>query len=104
MASYNPEVIEKFATRLYRRAAMSAVLSTALGLLIGLVATPYILQSLPSSVALRCPEWVCPLVLGLIGFGQGLERGLLLNLQAQTALCQLQIERNTRGAGESATP
>ena len=100
MASYDPEVIQKFAGRLYARAATSAILSTAVGVLIGLVTAPYILQSLPAAVALRCPEWVCATVLGVIGLGQGLERGFLLKLQAQTALCQLQIERNTRTPNE----
>jgi len=96
MAEYNPEIIRTFARRLYARAALSTVVSTVLGLLIGLVTTPFILQSLPTELALRCPDWVIPVALGLIGFGQGLERGFLLRLQAQTALCQLQIELNTR--------
>jgi hypothetical protein len=105
MAEYNPIVIETFARRLYGRAALGVVVSTALGVLIGLVATPFLIQSLPLSLAVRCPDWVPVLVLGLLGLGQGLERGFLLKLQAQQALCQLQIERNTRGkAVDPATP
>jgi hypothetical protein len=96
MTTYDPEVIQRSADRLYARAALSAVVSTALGMLIGLVAAPFILQSLPSALALRCPEWLPPAVLGLIGLGQGLERGTQLRLQAQIALCQMRIERNTR--------
>ncbi len=96
MAHYNPETIRAFANRLYARAALTAVTSTILGVLIGLVAAPFLLQSLPGSVAIRCPEWVIALLLGAIGLGQGMERGFLLKLQAQTALCQLEIEKNTR--------
>ena len=97
MTTYAPEVIQSSVDRLYARAALSAVVSTALGILIGLVAAPFILQSLPAVLAVRCPEWIPAVVLGVIGLGQGLERGVQLRLQAQTALCQLQIERNTRG-------
>jgi len=102
MAQYNPEIIRTFANRLYARAAMSTLVSTVLGVLIGMVAAPFILQSLPVALAIRCPEWAVMVVLGLIGLGQGLERGFLLKLQAQNALCQLEIERNTRrGTPES---
>lgn len=97
MAEYDPEIIRTFARRLYRRASLGVGVSTALGILIGLVATPFVIQSLPLSLAVRCPDWVVVVVLGLIGLGQGLERSFLLRLQAQQALCQLEIERNTRG-------
>ena len=96
MAQYDPEILRAFANRLYARAALTTVTSTILGVLIGVAAAPFLLQSLPGSVALRCPEWVFAVLLGVIGLGQGLERGFLLKLQAQTALCQLEIEKNTR--------
>ena len=97
MTTYDPTVIQRFADRLYARAALSLVVSTILGVLIGLVTAPVILQSLPPALSLRCPEWVPVVLLGLLGLGQGFERGAQMKLQAQTALCQLQIERNTRG-------
>ncbi|MSU34626.1 MAG: hypothetical protein EXS36_05865 [Pedosphaera sp.] len=90
-------MIQKCATRLYFRATLSGVTSAALGGLIGLVGAPYILQALPSSIALKGSDWMCAALLGLIGLGQGLERASQLKLQAQRALCQLQIEHNTRG-------
>ena len=96
MAHYTPEIIRTFANRLYARAAITMATSTVLGVLIGMVTAPYILQSLPTSVALHCPEWVIAVIFGVIGFGQGSERSSLLKLQAQTALCQLEIEKNTR--------
>jgi len=104
MAEYDPEIIQTFARRLYRRALLGVGVSTALGVLIGLVATPFVIQSLPLSLAVRCPDWVVVVMLGLIGLGQGLERSFLLRLQAQQALCQLQIERNTRGPGSGDAP
>ena len=96
MATYQPEVIQRFANRLYARASVTIATSTVLGVLIGMVVTPYLLQALPSFIVLRCPEWVGSVILGLIGLGQGFERAAQLKLQAQTALCQLQIEVNTR--------
>ncbi len=96
MISYDPAVIQRCATRLYFRASLAAATSTALGALVGLVGAPYILQALPSAISLKATDWMCPALLGLIGLGQGLERAFLLRLQAQTALCQLQIELNTR--------
>lgn len=96
MIPYDPAVIEKCAARLYFRAALSPVTSAALGALIGLVAAPYILQALPPAVSLKSSDWMCAMVLGVIGLGQGLERASQLKLQAQTALCQLQIEQNGR--------
>ena len=98
MITYDPDVIQRFANRLYGKAALAAAVSTVLGVVIGLVADPFIVQALPDALAVRCPARIFALVLGLVGLGQGLERGFLLKLQAQTALCQMQIERNTRGA------
>ena len=97
MTTYDPAVIQRSADRLYSRAAYVPVVSAILGVLIGFVGAPYILQALPPALSLRCPDWVPALVLGIIGLGQGLERGAQLRLQAQAALCQLEIERNTRG-------
>ena len=96
MPDYHPEIIRSFANRLYARAPLVVLASTILGVLIGLVGAPFILQSLPPSWAVRCPEWVVVALLGLIGLGQGMERAFLMKLNAQQALCQLEIERNTR--------
>ena len=96
MTTYDPAVIQRSADRLYTRAALVPAVSAILGVLIGLVGAPYILSALPAALSLHCPDWVPALVLGIIGLGQGLERGAQLRLQAQAALCQLEIERNTR--------
>ena len=98
MSTYDPEIIQKFADRLYARSVGVIFVSAALGVLIGLVAGPFIQQALPPKLALALPEWATAVVLGVLGFLQGMERAFLLKLQAQSALCQLQIEKNTRPA------
>jgi hypothetical protein len=40
--------------------------------------------------------WVGALLVGVTAFRMGQEKAFALRLQAQTALCQLQIEANTR--------
>ena len=96
MSKYDPETIQRFADKLYARASATIGVSTFLGVVIGFVASPFVLQSLPTTLAVAIPAWVSPIVFGLLGMLQGLERAFLLKIQAQTALCQLQIERNTR--------
>lgn len=96
MTSYDPAFIQRFADRLYARAVTTAISSTVLGLLIGFLLAPMLLQNLPPALSTRCPDWLVAVLLGVIGLMQGLERGFVLRLQAQTALCQMEIERNTR--------
>ena len=96
MNNYDPKVIQRFADKLYARASIAMVVSTVLGVIIGLMVGPFLFQSLPVRLAVALPIWISPIVFGLLGFLQGLERAALLRIQAQTALCQLQIERNTR--------
>ena len=98
MSTYDPDLIQREADRLYRRAAAAAPMSALLGVAIGFVVAPHLLQALPSAISLKCPEWVVPVVFGVMGWLQGLERGAQLRLQAQAALCQMRIEENTRGS------
>ncbi len=102
MTTYDPAFIQRFADRLYSRAAIAVVTSAVLGLLIGFLLAPMLLQNLPVAIATRCPDWLVAVVLGAIGCAQGLERSFALRLQAQTALCQVEIERNTRPNGSGA--
>ncbi len=96
MSTYDPALIQREADRLYRRATTAAPMSSLLGVAIGFVVAPHLLQAIPPVVSLRCPEWVVPVVFGILGWLQGLERGAQLRIQAQAALCQLRIEANTR--------
>lgn len=94
MTQYDANVIYEFADRLYAQARSIMVFYTLLGGLIGGVGG-YLLDKEFRTGLLALGGLV---VLGGIGFAIGRERGFVLRLQAQTALCQVQIEQNTRGA------
>ena len=96
MTEYDPAVIQKFADRMYARKAGAILVSTVLGIIIGLVMNSFIDSALPANWAEKLPEWTWAAVFGGIGVIQGMERAATLKLQAQTALCQMQIEKNTR--------
>jgi hypothetical protein len=86
---YDAAIIHEFAARLYRQADSLAYTYAIVGGLIGLLPTYAVSRS--GAVAL-----VVAAVLGSIGFSLGRAAGFKLRLQAQTALCQAQIEANTR--------
>jgi hypothetical protein len=96
MAEYDPQIIQKFADRLYRRARTVTVITTILFILIGgsagLVANVPFGGDEPSIIGAS----VGAVFLGAIGFVLGREGAFRLKLQAQTALCQIKIEENTR--------
>lgn len=94
MVRYDAAVIRKFADRLYSSARLILVLATllgagALGAVAWLVAKGN--GSDPGLVTLAAGA-----VGGLIGGAIGMELGFMLRLRAQIALCQVQIEENTR--------
>ena len=90
MASYDPVVIEKFARILYNRANGMIFQYAAVGGLACGVAGFF--TGIPAIM-------ICAVLLGLVvGYWMGSARAFTLKLQAQTALCQLQIEKNTRAA------
>lgn len=96
----------QYASRLYARADFVVYRETFIGLLIGCVAGYSIGLLLPlTKVAHSLPGHV-QLVVGvgggilgtLIGWAVGNDKAFDLRLQAQMALCQAQIEANTRTA------
>jgi hypothetical protein len=97
---YDERVICQFADRLYRRAASTIGVYTFLGGLIGVLVV--VLGG--ASYAARSGHWpglegpgiFVGGIAAMIGFFVGRERAFTLRLTAQTALCQAQIERNTR--------
>lgn len=94
MAEYDPDVIHKFADRLYSRATSIVVTYTLTGALVGGgfgFTTTYYLSSSQAPIFIVLGL----LLLGALGYAIGSERAFLLRLQAQTALCQVQIEQNT---------
>ena len=94
MVSYDLSIIQQHADRLYSRAdAILAVYGlgfTAAGIVVGFLLTD-VLDS-PGVVILV----LSGLVSATLGIALGRARGFELRLQAQVALCQVQIELNTR--------
>src|SRR5437773_442111 len=108
MAQYDEQVLQTYADRLYRQATWIvikyAIVGIGLGVLIGYapMVTWYwrqISQSPPDTTGAMV---VCALLLGLIFSFIGDSRAFEYKLRAQTALCQMQIERNTRRTIEQA--
>lgn len=100
LPAYDPRIIEQFADKLYRKAsafvAGSVVVGTALGAAFGAVP----LTSLGEAWPIPSLFGFATLLLGglfggVIGYVIGDTRSFGYRLQAQTALCQLQTERNT---------
>jgi hypothetical protein len=96
MAEYDAQIIQKFADRLYRRARTVTVLTTIVFILIGgsggVIANVPFGGGEPSIIGAA----VGAVLLGAVGFMLGREGAFRLKLQAQTALCQMKIEENTR--------
>lgn len=88
MASYDSNVIQNIADSLYSRAATIVFLHVAFFLLVGAVAGGYAGGGVAALVG--------GIVGALLGYYLGAQRAFMLKLQAQVALCQVQIEKNTR--------
>ena len=92
MVTYDSGLLQEYADRLHRTAAgtelMYAVGGVLTGASIGLVA-----RDVQTTA-------VAAILVGAIGYIVGRAMGFRLKLQAQLALCQAQIEKNTRGGGE----
>jgi sulfite exporter TauE/SafE len=93
--SYDERVINQFAARLYQRAAAIVAMYVIIGGILGAIVGAYAARGMLADTA-----GVAMVVIGALGavFGYvaAADRAFALRLQAQTALCQLQIERNTR--------
>lgn len=95
MVEYDPVVIQSFADGLYRAADRIVLFSTILGALFG-GAVGFGLGLAMSSgggAILALPGLV---VGGFMGHSRGMSKTFQLRLEAQLALCQVEIEFNTR--------
>jgi hypothetical protein len=88
MVSYDPNVIQEFADKLYSRADAIVLGWMALSALVG-----FFVGAMLGGGPLRL---LLIFLGGAIGYAVGMQRAFLLKLQAQQALCQVQIEQNTR--------
>ena len=91
MTKYDPEVIFMFADRLYASARNVVLMFTAFGGLVGF-AVGYLMAEFIGGIILAA-------ILAVIGRWFGNEKAFQLKLQAQTSLCQVEIEKNTRADG-----
>jgi hypothetical protein len=99
MARYDSRVIYVFADELYARAEFITIVYTAIGGLIGAV-LGYIVSAIGSGGSLLT-TLIGLAIVGAFGYFIGSGQAFELRLQAQTLLCQVAIEENTRKLPES---
>jgi len=102
-AEYDPSIIELAAARLYSKADAVVMGSIATGMVIGAAFGAIPLTSLGAAWPIPSIFGVATLIVGallgaIIGYTVGDARAFGYRIQAQSALCQLQIERNTAAA------
>jgi len=100
LPAYDPKVIEQFAEKLYRKASAFVAGSVVIGASLGAAFGAVPLTSLGAAWPIPSHLGFATLLLGgllggLIGYVIGDTRSFGYRLQAQSALCQLQSERNT---------
>jgi hypothetical protein len=100
LPAYDPKVIEQYAEKLYRKASSFVAGSIVIGASLGAAFGAVPLTSLGASWPIPSYLGFATLLLGgllggIIGYVIGDTRSFGYRLQAQSALCQLQSERNT---------
>jgi ribosomal protein L40E len=86
---YEPQIIENFAVSLYRAAKIILILFTLIGILGGGVGAYVLGGEIVWAIG-------GAVLLGLVLFGIAWQIAFRLKLRAQLALCQVQIEENSR--------
>lgn len=104
-AEYDPSIIELAAARLYSKADAVVMGSIATGIVVGASFGAIPLTSLGAFWPVPSTFGFATLILGailgaVIGYTIGDARAFGYRLQAQSALCQLQIERNTAAVAQ----
>lgn len=97
MVRYDSGVLQEYVDSLYSKAqwiaAQYALGGAMIGLIVGWTIQELAKASLGESSA---PVIICVLISAVIGFAYGRGKGFEYRLRAQTLLCQMQIECNTR--------
>ncbi len=93
MADYDPEILHKFANRLYSGANTIIAVYTILGALIGAMAGYAFMVWLSGGGGSILVGLV---LVGIAGFAAGSEKAFELKLRAQMVLALAQIEKNTK--------
>lgn len=95
--TYDPDIIRKHATDLYNHASNLVFLWSAfIGGIFTVAAIVFIFPRFPSGDPARMGAIAAGVVGLMLGYAIGSSRAFALRLQAQTALCQVAIELNTR--------
>lgn len=100
MIKYDAEIIRQFAAKLYAQADRVVAFYSIVFALVGGIAG----KALGSRGESGTYIMLGVIVMGAIGYFVGQARAFLLRLQAQVALCQVEIERNTRKTVEHTAP
>ena len=102
MVTYSPAVIQEMANKLYRQARSIEVAYTLLGFMVGCGLGAFMADEILRQDPIG-PAIGLGVVLGAVGLMLGRSKSFALKVQAQLALCQMQIEANTRGASRADT-
>jgi hypothetical protein len=96
--TYDPTVIQRFADRLYEEADRIVYTYAIGGFIIGGIGGGAVGMSAMGAGAFVVPALFGAAILAGLFAIAGYARGNSMRLQAQTALCQVQIEANSRRA------
>lgn len=88
MVTYDTKLIQEYADRMYRSASPTILMYSLAGMMTG---APVGLVSRDLQLTV-----VAAILVGMLGYLMGKGKAFKLKLEAQLALCQLQIEANTR--------
>jgi predicted signal transduction protein with EAL and GGDEF domain len=103
MAQYDPQILQTYANKLYSRAHGIIAAMTLIGLIVGAVGGIFVAAGLQIG-NMGVVVAVVAVVGGVVGFALGSDRAFHLKFQAQLALCQRQIELNTRTTSAAEPP
>jgi hypothetical protein len=99
---FDPDLLQEYADRLYRRARWLAIWYAVIGFILGWMGWGTLATVLSAFSHAKPPQGTigvfAGLLVALVGTIYASEKALQLRLDAQRTLCQLQIERNTRSA------
>ena len=96
MVNYDPTIIHQHASRLYSRADSLVILYGLMFAFFGLIGSVMFVKVVDVGGIGLAGAAINALIFALIGAAFGRARGFELRLQAQIALCQVQIELNSR--------
>lgn len=91
---YDAKVIEDFAMRLYKKASAIVLQYCVAGALVGSLAGAAVGRAMDEHAGAGALAGA--IVIALLSYSAGQEKAFQLKLQAQVALVQVQIEKNTK--------